>query len=145
MKIITFLILLVSTNCFSQILEPVKWTASYEKISEKEYDMVFTADIDDTWHLYSQNIPKNGPLPTVFIFENHSNYSLTGNMSEPKGNTNYDSTFEMDIKYFENKAVFKQRIKLKANTVFKIIGNIEYMTCNSEKCIQGYHSFEIKL
>ncbi|MBP0903211.1 protein-disulfide reductase DsbD domain-containing protein [Mariniflexile gromovii] len=95
--------------------------------------------------MYSQNVPKDGPLPTVFLFESHSNYELIGKMSEPKGKTVYESVFEMDTKYFENKAVFKQRIKIKNNTTFKIKGDIEFMTCNSEKCIQGYDNFEIKI
>ena len=145
MKKLIVLFLFISLSGFSQILEPVKWTTSLEKISEKEYDIVFTAEIDDTWHLYSQTIPEYGPLPTVFSFENHSNYTLIGNMSEPKGKTVYEAIFEMDTKYFENNAVFKQRIKLKTNIAFKIKGDIEFMTCNNEKCIQGYDSFEIKI
>lgn len=142
---ICILLFLVSFSAFSQILEPAKWTTSLEKISDLEYNLIFTADIDDTWHLYSQNIPENGPLPTVFSFENHSNYALVGNMSEPKGKTVYEAVFEMDTKYFENKAIFKQRIKLINKTDLIIKGNIEYMTCNSEKCIQGYDNFEIKI
>jgi thiol:disulfide interchange protein DsbD len=145
MKKLTFIFLFISLSGFSQILEPVKWSTSLEKNSDLEYNLVFTAEIDETWHLYSQHVPENGPLPTVFSFEDFTNYTLVGNMSEPKGKTVYEVVFEMDTKYFENKAVFKQRIKLKNNTNFKIKGNIEFMVCNSEKCIQGYHNFEIKL
>ncbi len=145
MKKIIFLFLFISVSGFSQIIEPVKWATSIEKISEKEYDIVFTATIDETWHLYSVNVPENGPLPTVFSFESLTNYTLIGNMSEPKGHTVYEAVFEMDTKYFENKAIFKQRIKILNKTPFKLKGNIEFMSCNGEKCIQGYDTFEINI
>ena len=58
----------------AQILEPVKWETSIEKISDTEYNLIATATIDKGWHLYSQIVPKNGPIPTTFAFEGNENY-----------------------------------------------------------------------
>lgn len=145
MKKIIYLILLISITGFSQIIEPVKWSTTFEKISDLEYNIVITATIDDTWHLYSQKVPEDGPLPTVFKFSPSSNLRLIGNTSEEKGLLVYEKVFDKKIKYFEKKAIFKQRIKLKNRNPFIIKGNIEYMSCNNEKCVPGYNDFEIKI
>lgn len=145
MKKITVLLILISTSSFAQIYEPVKWSTSIEKISEVEYNLIFTAQIEHTWHLYSQNIPENGPLPTVFIFEKQPNYKLIGKVSEPEGKTVYEKVFDMKIKYFETRTIFKQRIKRIDNQPFKIVGEIEFTSCNNEQCLTGYDDFEIEL
>jgi thiol:disulfide interchange protein DsbD len=60
-----------SIPLFSQILEPVKWDAKVEKISDTEFDLIFTAHIDKGWYIYSQNkIEEDGFAPqTLFFFE----------------------------------------------------------------------------
>ncbi|GAA4960144.1 protein-disulfide reductase DsbD domain-containing protein [Algibacter aquimarinus] len=143
MKIITSLIIFFSIFSFSQIITPVKWDTSIEKKSKNEYDIVFTAEVDDGWHLYSQHLSEGGPLPTVFKFIPSTNYKCEGKPSEEKGKEVYEEVFEMNVKYFENKAVFKQRIKTNTNKPLKIEGEISYMSCNTEKCIPGYTNFEI--
>jgi len=145
MKKITLLLLLINITGFSQILEPVKWSTSTEKISETEYNLVFIATIDDNWHLYSQNVPENGPLPTVFKLKPNTNYECIGKPSEEKGIIVYEEVFDMKIKYFETKAVFKQHIKTKHKNMFKILGEIEFMCCDNTKCIQGYDDFEFEI
>ncbi|WP_298239010.1 protein-disulfide reductase DsbD domain-containing protein [uncultured Algibacter sp.] len=145
MKKLTLLLLLFTTTSFSQILEPVKWDTAVEKISEEEYNIIFTAIIDDNWHLYSQNVPENGPLPTVFVFNENPNYKLVGKPSEEKGKTVYEAVFEMDVTYFENKAVFKQAIKRNIKEPFTLTGEIEFMACDSQRCTQGYDDFEIEI
>ena len=51
----------------------------------------------------------------------------------------------MQVKYFENKAVFKQRIKVINKMPFKLKGEIQYMSCNSEKCIPGHANLIISI
>jgi hypothetical protein len=38
----------------SQIVDPVKWEFAQNKISETEYELVFTAKIDKGWHFGEQ-------------------------------------------------------------------------------------------
>ncbi len=145
MKKILALLLFLTTISYSQILEPVKWTTETKKISDTEYDLIINATIEPNYHLYSQKVPKGGPLPTVFIFEKSNDYELIGSTAEEKGHTVYESVFEMNIKYFKNKAIFKQRIKVKNKNNFKIIGEIEFMTCNDSSCVPGYGDIEFKI
>ncbi|MBC3757903.1 cytochrome C biogenesis protein [Hyunsoonleella sp. SJ7] len=145
MKIITFLFVLISIQSYSQILNPVTWETSLEKISENEYDIVFTVDIESSWHLYSQYLSEGGPLPTVFKFEPNDNYKCEGQPLEENAKEVYEAVFEMNVKYFENKTVFKQRIIKLNNEPIDIKGTIHYMTCNDEKCIPGSKNFEASI
>ena len=46
-----------------------------------------------------------------------------------------DEVFEMRIKYFDTKAIFKQRIKLKTQEKFTIKGTVEFMVCSGANCL----------
>jgi thiol:disulfide interchange protein DsbD len=118
-----------------QILEPIKWSTSVNKISETEYDLVATATIEKNWHLYSQNVPDDGPIPTALSFKITPDFDLVGSTSEEEGHTVDDPVFEMTIKYFENKATFKQRINVLNENSFKILGEVEFMVCDDANCI----------
>ncbi|WP_298500298.1 protein-disulfide reductase DsbD domain-containing protein [uncultured Algibacter sp.] len=136
MKNIFFsVLLLISANMFSQILEPVKWTTSVKKISNSEYELIATANIEDEWHLYSQNVPEGGPVSTQFTFEGNNKYLKKGNTKEEEGQIVDDPTFNMKVKYFENQTTFTQLIKLKSKPPFKINSEVNYMVCDNSKCI----------
>ena len=134
-KVILILLLLVFAIGNSQILEPVKWSTKVVKISDKEYELMATATIDAKWHLYSQTVPENGPIPTTFLFKNSSNYLKKGNTKEEVGHTINDPIFNMKIKFFETKATFKQRILLKNKAPFKVEATVEFMVCDDSKCL----------
>jgi len=132
-------------NPKSQILEPVKWIITSEKINSNTVELLFTAEIEKGYHLYSLTIPDDGPLPTVFTFEESKEFSLNGDIEEviiPI--EEYDDVFEMDIKFFEDKASFKQTIKFNSDdSDIPIIGEIAYMVCNEVGCVALYEDFEL--
>lgn len=134
-NIILLFTLFTFTISNSQILEPVKWTTSVEKISETEAILIATATIDSNWHLYSQNVPEDGPIATSFSFESNNSYLKKGNTLEETGHTIDDPIFNMKIKFFENKAAFKQRIKLKTTGAFKVKAITEFMVCDDTRCL----------
>lgn len=119
----------------AQILEPVKWTTSTNKISETEYELIATAKINESWHLYSQNVPEKGPIPTSFTYEGNENYLKKGNTMEDEGHSFDDPVFQMKIKYFEKEASFKQRIKLKTKAEFQVKAIVEFMACDDTRCL----------
>ena len=134
-KLSIVLLFLISFSGFSQILDPVKFEFGSEKISETEYDLIFIAKIDYHWALYSQFVEEGGPLPTVFSFEPASDFELIENVKELESNkvTQLDPVFDMVVSKYYDKAVFKQRIRVKSPQ-FSISGNIDYMTCDDTKC-----------
>lgn len=136
-KIFLYLLLaFVSTASMqSQILDPVKWSTSVKKISETEYDLISKATIDNKWHLYSQEVPEDGPLPTVFTFEENSAYKSIGEVKESKGVTEHDPVFDMVITFFSNTATFTKRIALTGNEGTTITGEVEFMVCDDTRCL----------
>jgi len=146
-RIILILALVFSINVFSQNKNPIKWSTTVVKISKYEVELIAIAIIDNDWHIYSQNVPENGPMPTIFVFRENNNYLKTGNTNEDIGVTIDDPIFGMRIKYFEQKAEFTQRIKLKSQDAFKINAVVEFMICNNTQCLpptQVNLLFEIK-
>ncbi|MEM5565512.1 protein-disulfide reductase DsbD domain-containing protein [Psychroserpens sp. AS72] len=127
------LVFSITTN--AQVLEPVKWETSVDKISDTEYDLISTATIDSGWHLYSQTVPDDGPIPTTFLYKANANYELSGSTSEEEGHTVDDPIFQMRIKYFGDKAEFRQRIKILNKELSIVEGEVEYMACDDEKCL----------
>ncbi len=118
-----------------QVLKPVKWTTSVEKASDTEYILIAKASIEEGWHLYSQNVPEDGPIATVFTFETNKDFELNGKVSEDKGKTVDDPVFMMKIKFFENNAEFKQRIKVLNKELSIVKGEVEFMVCDEERCL----------
>lgn len=131
LKILFFFICLVS---YSQ--EPVSWSTSVEKINDNNYKLVTTANIQDNWRLYSQNLEDGGALPTEFIFEDESIFESFSVVSERESITKYDPIFKMDQSYFIEETVFTQDISLKdglkQNT---IIQDLYYQVCDDRVCI----------
>lgn len=134
--IATVFLIFITISSFSQILEPVKWSYESKKVSDQEYELIFTADIDENWAVYSQFISDDGPIPTTFTFEQNETFDLIGSVAESDENkvTKYDAVFEMELSKFFNKAVFTQKIKLnKESTTIK--GSLTYMTCDDQQCL----------
>ena len=134
-KFVTLLLFLISFTAFSQILNPVKWEYGSEKISETEYNLIFVAKIDYHWALYSQFVEEGGPLPTVFSFTPTPDFERIETVNELDANkvTQFDSVFEMVVSKYYDKAIFKQRIRVKSPD-FSLSGNIDFMTCDDTKC-----------
>jgi thiol:disulfide interchange protein DsbD len=138
MKKIFFYLLFATisaTSLQSQILDPVKWSTSIKKISDTEYDLISKATIENKWHLYSQVVPDNGPLPTLFTFEPNNAYTAVGKIKESKGVTEHDPVFDMVITFFEHSATFTKRIKLTGNVGTTVKGEVEFMVCDDTRCL----------
>ena len=124
-----------SITAKAQVFEPVKWETSVVKVSDTEYDLISTATIDSGWHLYSQNVPEDGPIPTTFIYTTTSDFEIIGDTSEEEGHTVDDPIFEMKIKYFGDRAEFRQRIKVLNKELSEVKGEVEFMVCDDSKCL----------
>ena len=108
-------IALVSTSV-AQIYQPVKWKFSVEVFEDNTAEVKAEATIDATWHVYALVISDKpdviGPIPTSIKLDPSKNYSASGKPTEGKYITHFDPNFEMDLNYYENYAVFKQKFKI---------------------------------
>ena len=136
--LLAFLIVLFSIQTVFSQIEPVKWSTEVEKISDTEYNLIYKADIEDHWHLYSQTLPEGGAIPTEFIYNEDaltSDFELVGKATESKSITKFDKVFQMDLTYFDNEATFTQKIKLKNPNVTQIEAEISFQACDDARCI----------
>lgn len=134
---LNFLILLVVSlfGAQAQISDPVKWSTSVNKIDDTNYEVVFKASIDEGWHIYSQLIEgEDGPIPTEFDVTANG-LAKEGKTLEPEGVTDFDKTFQMEIKYFENEALFTQKVIVDDSFKDPVNASVFFMVCNDERCL----------
>ena len=135
-KLLTLLLLaFVAFPVFAQIQEPVKVSTSFEKLSETEVEISFSATIDEGWHMYSTDLGSGGPISATFNIDEISGAEIEGKL-QTQGDeiTTFDKLFEMQVRYFSNKAKFIQKLKLTAST-YNIEGYFEFGACNDENCL----------
>lgn len=110
-----------------------------------EIDIIFRAVIDKHWYLYSSDIhPDLGPTPTSVTLEPNATYEVVGELKPIGAQKKFDKIWEADITFFENRATFRQTIKVLAeNPIIK--GEIDYLTCSnvSGLCVPGNEEFSV--
>ena len=129
---------------------PVSWMFTVEQTpGSDEATLIFTADIDQPWHMYATELPRDdGPIASTFSFNKNANYKLVGKIQESEYHTEYDPNFDMDLNWHTGKATFKQKIKILGNQDFTVAGELECMVCNDETCLPPEltdFSFQVKV
>ena len=124
---------LLSFLSYSQ--DPVTFETQVKKISENTFELITTADIQNDWRLYSQNLSPGGAIPTEFIFKiKPQTIKLIGNVRESESITKFDPIFQLDQSYFENQSTFTQLIE--TNDISdNISAVIAYQACDDVVCI----------
>lgn len=129
------LMLLVSILVQAQIQNPVKFSVQLKAGKTAEAELVFTGKIAAGWHVYSTNLPSDGPISATFHADKLDGVELVGKLT-PRGKEikNFDKVFEMQLRYFENNVQFVQKIRFtKPQYVLKAY--LEYGACNDQSCL----------
>ncbi|MEO9804991.1 MAG: protein-disulfide reductase DsbD domain-containing protein [Reichenbachiella sp.] len=139
--------LLLQSVAMGQILTPAKWSSGTSVDKAKVGDiveLVFTADLDDTWYIYSSDQDPNvGPLPAVFTFEKDPSYKLVGEIQPIGVKEKYDEIWDGTVRTLKEKAEFRQKVKILKKDL-NILVLCEYQVCTTVdgKCIPGDEEFE---
>lgn len=133
-NLLVLILALVGLNTSAQIFNPVKWNFSAEQIEGDKYKLIFSADIEKTWHLYANHLSSDeGPVATSFYFDKKEHFKTIGDIVDGKVITKYDKVFEMELAYYEGKAVFTQEVLWTGNE--PVTGELEFMVCTEERCL----------
>jgi thiol:disulfide interchange protein len=124
----------ITTLSYSQIQDPVKWIFEVQSLGTDEVELVVKAEIEEGWHMYSQEAG-DGPVSTSFTFFENPAFKTLGAVLESETIEEYDPNFETILKYFETTAVFTQRIQLLTNDTTVLKGEFEFMVCNNSMCL----------
>ena len=139
MRKTAFIILLTFASAivsYSQIFEPVKWDFKLKITGKTTADVIIKATIDEGWHLYGMNIPKDGPRPTSIVFEKVQNARLEAKVQGiSKLKEVYDPNFDMKLNWYANEAIFVQKISFDDASNISVKGYVEFMACNDESCL----------
>jgi len=142
-------ILLLAAALFAQVENPVSWKFTTGKVNGLEAELVFSADIEHPWHLYSAYLPAGGPIATTPWFEESEIYSLEGDLVEvTKPVVKYDEGFQMDVGTIAGKAEFRQKVRFSEGGTQTVTGEIEYQVCNDNLCLPPVSvpfTFQVKL
>lgn len=138
--------LIGATFSYAQLLKPAKWihdVSSKEVKAGDELTLIFKANIDHNWYLYSSEFScEDGPIKTSFSFEPDKSYELIGKIEAINAIDKHDKIFECDVKIFKDRAEFRQKIKV-LSAPLKISGSYEYQVCTelTGQCVPGDGDF----
>ena len=124
---------------------PAIISTTVEKISDTEYNLIFTAKILDQWHMYSQYNPDNASLPIeILASKDTKGFELVGKAKESKTYKEYSDTWKKEEIFFKEKALITQRIKLTNKDITSVKLNFFAQVCK-EVCIQIEEDFSFSL
>lgn len=135
-KIVLFTLgVIAGSVVFAQ--NPVSWSFTSKKVSDKVYEVHLTANIQPGWHLYSQNQPQDAiAVPTSFNFTKNPLVDVSGKPKEiGKVEKFKDADLGISANQYSQKVDFVQVVKLKGNVKTNLTGKLEYQTCDDKKCL----------
>ena len=143
-----FLSLLLFFSVFTEAQtadSPISWESSLHKVSETEYDVIFTASLFKAWHLYSQYNPEDASQALeIIIPEGKTGYELVGKAKESETQKEYSEIWEKEEIFFAESGILTQRIKIVDPTIPSITLEIYGQVCK-QACIQVAASFSFPL
>ena len=132
-----FALLLATITCFSQIVDPVKWSWSVT-MSDNVHGVVnVKATIDNGYHIYGLTEHPDGPVPTSIKFDNVEGVVFDGSMTvSPDPEKKVDNTFNLVLEMWGGTVTFSQPFTVaNPEAANKISGTIKFMACNDNSCL----------
>ena len=135
MIVLLLLALLLATGVHAQVMTPVHFSSALKTGGGAEAEIVFTATIDAGWHVYSTELGQDGPIEATFNVVKMEGAVTVGRL-QPVGKVTkkFDQVFGMELKYFEQKAQFVQKIRF-TKPQYTIDCFLEYGACSDEMCL----------
>ncbi len=133
--VLSFCLLMMPLIILAQISNPVHFKTELKTINDEMAEILFSAVIDNGWHVYSTDLGQDGPIEATFTAVKLDGAELVGKL-QPRGKLTeqFDQMFGMKLRYFEGKGTFVQKIRFtKPN--YAIEGYLEYGACNDEMCL----------
>ena len=131
----TACLLLAVVSLFAQMMDPVHFSSKLKMLKGDEAEIVFTANIDAGWHVYSTDLGSGGPISASFNVVKMDGAEAIGKL-QPFGKEikQFDKLFDMDVRYFEHAATFVQKIRF-TKPAYDIDCYLEYGACNDQTCM----------
>ncbi len=132
-------ILILPVISFAQ--NPVSWSLESGakgktlKTGDK-FQAKLKAKIEGNWHLYAVEQPDGGPFPTQITVAENLPFELDGKSTSPEPITKLDPNFQIDTKFFAEKAEFNLPVKAKGEISGDDLAvNVKYQVCDDKVCL----------
>ena len=131
----TLFMMLMVLAMQAQMLTPIHFTTQLKELKGGEAELIFSATIDQGWHVYSTDLGDGGPVSAAFHIVKMDGAQTVGKL-QARGHEikQYDKLFDMDLRYFEKAVTFVQRIRF-TKSEYDINCYVEYGACNDEVCL----------
>lgn len=134
-----FAVFLFCLNILAQTSAPtpIKWRMTVKMTSPSEGTVTLRAVVDEGWHLYGTELPKDGPIPTTFNFTESRGVKFTDNFKPSVAPGNHaDPNFGMSLNWWEGNVTFTRHFRLTGDiSQAVIIGTVRFMGCNDANCL----------
>lgn len=142
--LLTFIVGIISL-C-AQVENPTNWTFSQKELGNNEYELTLKSDIQAGWHVYSIYTPEGGPMATSFTIEEiGKGVEFIGQAVENEPIKKFDDVFGVDVLYFENQYIVKQKVKVTDPALATINGTIDFQVCREGQCVMFDQNFSIQI
>lgn len=119
-----------------QILDPIAWKATVTDNAVASATIKITAVIDDGWHLYSLDLPEDGPNATTIDFDLPQGVTLDGRLVPSKKPTEkYDEMFALNLSWWEHSVTFTQKIRIADEKTHTVGISVSFQGCDDQTCI----------
>lgn len=119
----------------AQMQDPIHFKVEQKKTSAEEIEIIFSATIDDGWHVYGPDIPEGGPVAATLTLESSEGVKAKGKLQvRSKLHKAMDDMFGMELSYMEKTAVMAQAFTLTGST-YHLKGYLTYGACNDANCL----------
>ncbi len=119
----------------AQLMDPIRWHVEAEPGNDDTIVLKWVATMDKGWHLYTQDLPEDGPVPTRFFIVDSINIAWKGPVLATQAPTHqFEKAFEMELSFYHDSVAFFQQV-VPLQYVDSITVGVSYMTCNDEMCL----------
>ena len=123
-------------------IQTVLWDFSLEPTPARRGEMItvhLSASPRGQWYIYSHTLVKGkGPHPTDFRFDLPAGLQLLGTIEAPTPKKKFDKGFEMEVEYYREPVVFRQRILIGDDATtgqLQIKGTVHFQSCDDTRCM----------
>lgn len=134
-RFFTFITVFVPFLLSAQMLSPVSWSFEIEHLGDDEYNLIYTADIDEGWNVYSQFLDEGGPFPTTITYESEGIELVGKGVETGYKKEGMDAIFDMNVIKFLASEPYVITQRVKKGSASSVVGYLTYMTCDDEKCL----------
>lgn len=135
-KIALTTLLIITALTLSIGQDPYSVDFSSKKISDDSYELIFTLDIEEGWHVYGRVLDGSGPIPMSFDFDQNDQVEyLTEVTSQQTPEIKHEAVFPATVELYDGKASFIRKVRINGNQPVTITGYMGLQACSGGSCI----------